>query len=127
LDRLKKKQISVKSVKRFVLDEADMLIEDQAKAQTRDVRKALPKDDLQVALFSATFPDRVNALREELCPNAMVFATQNKNLSLSNIHQYYIDCNQKKDAVLEDLFDVFGADGQVIIFANVRCCFYISL
>lgn len=70
VDWLKRKSLSVKHLKVFVLDEADdMVREGGHRANSQLIRKQLPRN-CQCLLFSATFPPDVIAFADKLIQNS---------------------------------------------------------
>lgn len=146
LDLIRRKVLDLSHVKVLVLDEADdMLDQDGLGDQTLRVKKcvadqrfamtlvdnvilsfscsSLPneKGKLQILLFSATFADHVRRYADKIAPNANKIELQKNELSVDNIHQFYMHCkneDQKYD-VLVLLYNVLTI-GQSIIFCEVR-------
>mmetsp|Transcript_39063 Transcript_39063/g.91933 ORF Transcript_39063/g.91933 Transcript_39063/m.91933 type:complete len:527 (+) Transcript_39063:99-1679(+) len=122
-DLIKKRVIPVNRVKVFVLDEADVMVdEDQAQGpQVSQIRSMLP-EQLQVLLFSATYPERVENFARKMVPWAKRLKVQKEELTLKTITQTYINVGEDKDQKFERLKDLYGAlnIGQSIIFVNTR-------
>ncbi|KAJ7592933.1 DEAD-domain-containing protein [Mycena floridula] len=122
-DLIRRKVIDVSEVKVFVLDEADnMLDQDGLGDQTLRVKNMLPrKPDLQIILFSATFPDHVRSFANKFSPNSNKIELKKQELSVDNITQFYMDCaneNQKYD-ILVKIYTLLTI-GQSIIFCQYR-------
>jgi ATP-dependent RNA helicase DDX19/DBP5 len=79
----------------------------------------LPKE-IQVLLFSATFPDKVNAYAAKFAPNAHSIKLQKSELTVKGISQMYIDCpnNDEKYKILCQLYGLMTI-GQSVIFVKV--------
>lgn len=80
----------------------------------------LPKN-IQILLFSATFPDKVNNYAGKFAPNAHVLKLQRSELTVKGISQMFIDCaddNVKYD-ILCKLYGLMTI-GQSVIFVKVR-------
>lgn len=133
--------LDVTHVKVFVLDEADnMLDQDGLGEQTLRVKKyvctplcwpvhpnlifvhsMLPKGrNLQIILFSATFPDHVRTYASKIAPNANKIELKKEELSVDNIKQFYMDCRNEehKYDILVSLYHMLTI-GQSIIFCQV--------
>ena len=81
----------------------------------------LPKNQVQIILFSATFPDHVRNFANKFAPNANKIELQRNELSVDNIRQFYMDCRNEehKYEVLVSLYQLLTI-GQSIIFCQVR-------
>lgn len=81
----------------------------------------LPRnDDLQIILFSATFPDHVRAYSSKFAPKANKIELQKEELSVDSIRQFYMDCrdSEHKYDILVSLYSLLTI-GQSIIFCQV--------
>ncbi|KAF9060052.1 DEAD-domain-containing protein [Rhodocollybia butyracea] len=122
IELMRKKVIDVSDVKVFVLDEADnMLDQDGLGDQTLRVKNMLPKSQVQIILFSATFPDHVRAFASKFAPNANKIELQKEELSVDSIRQFYMDCRdaEHKYDILVTLYTLLTI-GQSIIFCQHR-------
>lgn len=79
----------------------------------------LPKD-LQVVLFSATFPDNVVRYADKYAPNANQIKLKAEELTVEGIKQLYMDCDgeAQKYEVLVKLYGLMTI-GSSIIFVKV--------
>ncbi|TFK90663.1 DEAD-domain-containing protein [Polyporus arcularius HHB13444] len=121
-DLIRRKVIDTSAVKVFVLDEADnMLDKDGLGEQTLRVKNMLPKNQVQIILFSATFPDHVRNFANKFAPNANKIELKRNELSVDNIRQFYMDCKNEdhKYEVLVSLYQLLTI-GQSIIFCQHR-------
>ncbi|KAJ3927827.1 MAG: DEAD-domain-containing protein [Lentinula lateritia] len=122
IDLLRRKVIDASDVRVFVLDEADnMLDQDGLGDQTLRVKNLLPKSQVQIILFSATFPDHVRAFASKFAPNANKIELQREELSVGSIRQFYMDCRDEehKYDILVTLYTLLTI-GQSIIFCQHR-------
>ncbi|KAJ3839712.1 P-loop containing nucleoside triphosphate hydrolase protein [Lentinula raphanica] len=122
IDLLRRKVIDPSGVRVFVLDEADnMLAQDGLGDQTLRVKNLLPKNQVQIILFSATFPDHVRAFASKFAPNANKIELQREELSVDSIRQFYMDCRDEehKYDILVTLYTLLTI-GQSIIFCQHR-------
>lgn len=79
----------------------------------------LPKD-VQVLLFSATFPDKVNNYASRFAPNAHNLKLKHTELTVKGISQMFIDCAD--DGIKYDILcKLYGlmTIGQSVIFVKV--------
>ncbi|KIX92098.1 uncharacterized protein Z520_12182 [Fonsecaea multimorphosa CBS 102226] len=120
-DMIRKRSMDVKSIKVLVLDEADNMLDQQGLGdQCIRVKSMLPKN-LQVVLFSATFPDNVVLYAETFAPGANQLTLQHKDLTVEGIKQIYLDCDSD-EAKYEVLVRFYGlmTIGSSIIFVKTR-------
>jgi len=121
-DLTKRRTIDPSNFTIFVVDEADVMIDEgqQMGPQVVQVRRMLP-DKVQVLLFSATWPDHVEKFAKMLVPKANTIKVQKEDLTLTTITQTYIDVGRpdKKQGQLSDLYGALNI-GQSIIFVNSR-------
>lgn len=121
LDLIRRKQLDVSSIKICVLDEADNMLDQQGMgAQCSRVKKMLPRD-IQMVLFSATFPDEVYEYAEKFSPNANEIRLKQEELNVDGIKQLYMDCDNDADKVrvITNLYEVLTI-GSSIIFVREK-------
>ncbi|KAF4654273.1 ATPdependent RNA helicase [Perkinsus chesapeaki] len=124
LDLITKRMIDTRHVTMFVLDEADTMIQvhNNMGAAVNNIRSVLPKDGLQILLFSATYPENVRRFALNLVPHASKIQVSKQDLTLSTIWQTFINTGtsfQKKVEILSDLYAAMNVS-QSIIFVNSR-------
>lgn len=123
LEYLKKRWVKVDDVKVFVLDEADVMLnqDNQMGPQVNMVRRFLPSE-LQTLLFSATFPDQVRSFATQIIKNAAKIIVRKEELTVSNVIQLYHECGtwDEKYKKLAELYTYLTMIGQSIIFVNTR-------
>merc|ERR1711879_875475 len=119
-DLLEKRCLDVKSLKSFVLDEADEMLSVGFKDQIYDIFRMLPHD-VQVCLFSATMPPAILDLTEKFMRNPVRILVKKDELTLEGIQQFYVAI-EKEDWKLETLCDLFETMTvtQSIIYCNTR-------
>ncbi|KAM6431713.1 ATP-dependent RNA helicase DDX25 isoform 1-T1 [Liasis olivaceus] len=113
--------LDVKKIKVFVLDEADVMIDKQNFLdQSVRIQRAL-SPDCQMLLFSATFEDPVLQFAQRIVPEPNIIKLRREELTLSNIRQYYFECENKEDK-FRALCNIYGSItiGQAIIFCQTR-------
>lgn len=81
--------------------------------------RALPSE-CQMLLFSATFEDSVWQFAERIIPDPNVIKLRKEELTLNNIRQYYVLCENRKEKY-QALCNIYGGItiGQAIIFCQV--------
>ncbi|TWU72386.1 RNA helicase required for poly(A+) mRNA export [Metarhizium rileyi] len=126
LDLGRRKQLDGSKLKVLVLDEADNML-DQAGLGDQCLRvklQLLPPDiraNIQVLLFSATFPSRVKDYIPKFAPNANSLTLKTKELTVKGISQMFIDCPDE-NARYDILCKLYGlmTIGQSVIFVKTR-------
>merc|ERR1712187_119981 len=99
-----------------------MIDEDnQMGPQVTQIRTMLP-EEMQILLFSATWPDHVERFAKSMVPRANHIKVQKEDLTLATITQTYINVGEDKGRKFQQLCDLYGAlnVGQSIIFVNTR-------
>lgn len=122
-DLVKRKAIDSKWMRILVIDEADHMIDEdnQMGPQVMQIKNLLPAE-MQVLLFSATWPDKVERFAQSMVSNAYRITVQKEDLTLNTITQTFLDVGddpQKKASQLSDLYGAMNI-GQSIIFVNTR-------
>eukprot|EP00415_Alexandrium_ostenfeldii_P001549 UN1549 len=122
-DMLKKRVADPHGCKILVIDEADQMIDEdnQMGPQVFQIRHLLPQE-LQVLLFSATWPEHVEKFANKMVPGASKIKVKKEQLTLNTIKQTFIDVGDDQRKKTQTLFDLYGAlnVGQSIIFVNTR-------
>ncbi|CAH8533569.1 unnamed protein product [Dicrocoelium dendriticum] len=114
-------RLDASCLKMFVLDEADVMIEEEGFCNiSMRVKKRLPPT-CQVLLFSATFEDDVVEFAREFVPDGIEIRVKRNQLPLKNIRQFFLkfDDWQTKYQALADIYGGFDV-GQAIIFCATR-------
>lgn len=94
-----------------------------------DISKQVKKEspEVQVVLFSATFPDRVRAYAKEMAPKANRLVMKKEDLTLATTQQLFAyikpkigqTADDRKTELLVELFEATVV-GQSVIFLNRR-------
>ena len=117
-DMIKRNKINMLSIKLFILDEADEMLTRGFKEQIHTIFKFLD-EKVQVAIFSATFPNEVLDLTKKFMNNPEKITINKENLSLDGIQQTFIATinDQEKLNWLISLYKQYNG-GQSIVFVN---------
>lgn len=120
-DLLYKNIIPRSQIRVLVLDEADQMLEDRFKDQMMCILNLGFPKTLQVALFSATMPDDVVSVANELLHRPARILIPPSAVPLDGIEQYYIDI-QRDEWKLDALCDFYQSlnIAQALIFCNKR-------
>ncbi|KAG6236928.1 RNA helicase required for poly(A+) mRNA export [Claviceps purpurea] len=126
LDLGRRKQLDCSQLKVLVLDEADNMLDlnglgDQC---LRVKLRIMPPDvieSVQVLLFSATFPPKVQQWIPRFAPNANTLTLKTKELTVRGISQMFVDC-PNDDSRYDILCKLYGlmTIGQSVIFVRTR-------
>lgn len=84
------------------------------------IHSAIPPH-VQVLLFSATFPDKVDSYAQKFAPNAHSMRLQQQNLKVKGISQMFMDCPSEADKydVLVKMYNLMSV-GSSVIFVKTR-------
>lgn len=105
----------------FVLDEADVMISQQGH-QDQSIRiKKTVGPACQILFFSATYDTNIMNFATTIVPEAVIIRLRREEESLSNIKQYYVNCDSV-DKKYEALSNLYGAltIGQTMVFCHTR-------
>lgn len=121
LELERRRLIGLSSIKVFVLDEADVMLDKQGMGlQSMRLRK-LCSENCQMLLFSATFSESVIEFAHMIVPNANEITLKREEVSVESIRQFYIQCNSypHKMEMLSLLYGLLTV-GQSIVFIATR-------
>ncbi|KAF6839574.1 DEAD/DEAH box helicase [Colletotrichum plurivorum] len=121
MDIIRRRQLDVSKLRLLVIDEADNMLDQQGLGeQCVRVKNMLPRD-IQILLFSATFPDKVMGFAEKFAPKADQIRLKHTELTVKGISQMYIDCDTEQDKydVLVKLYGLMTI-GSSVIFVRTR-------
>lgn len=123
VDWLKRRIINSKTIKVFVLDEADNMVgEDGHRANSLLIKKTLHKK-CQCLLFSATFPTEVVKFADKMIYNAdKILIESDESLVLDVIKQLWIDTREFPGGKLDFLSDIYSllTIGQSVVFVGTK-------
>ena len=120
LDMIRRRAINSRGIRVLVLDEADNMLDQQGHGdQCMRVKTMLPKN-LQIVLFSATFPENVIRYANTFAPGANQMTLRHEDLTVEGIKQIYLDCDTDQ-AKYDTLVRFYGllTIGSSIIFVKV--------
>mmetsp|Transcript_12663 Transcript_12663/g.17973 ORF Transcript_12663/g.17973 Transcript_12663/m.17973 type:complete len:485 (-) Transcript_12663:164-1618(-) len=121
---IKRKILTTKYIKVFVLDEADHMVEEGGhRANSLLIKKQMPKT-CQSLFFSATFPPEVIKFADRIVekPDKILIEAGPEFLVLEVIKQLWIDTQQYEGGKLAFLSDIYSllTIGQSIIFVGTK-------
>jgi len=117
-DMFRRHYLSGNDVKIMVLDEADEMLSQGFKTQIYNIFQFF-NENIQVAIFSATFTDEVLEITNKFMRDPVRIIMKAEELSLECIQQHYIavKSDHMKYDVLKDLFATISVS-QTIIYCN---------
>jgi translation initiation factor 4A len=117
-DMIQRNNINMKTIKIFVLDEADEMLSKGFKEQIYNIFQYF-NEEVQVVLFSATMPDEMLKLTEKFMKDPVKITMKAEQLSLECIQQYYVALqnDHMKYDTLKDIFSIISVN-QCIIYCN---------
>jgi len=119
-DMLNRSALRSKSIKMFVLDEADEMLSRGFKEQIYDVFTTMPQN-IQVILLSATMPNDVLDVTSKFMNDPIKILVKKEELTLEGIRQFYVTVEREewKLDTLCDLYETLTIT-QAVIFCNTR-------
>ena len=103
----------------IVLDEADEMLNMGFREDIETILEYIP-EERQTVLFSATMPKPILEITRKYQKDAVTIKVVKKELTVSNIEQYYYDVKRKdKTEVLTRLLDYYNPKGS-IVFCNTK-------
>jgi len=119
-DMIDRRALDARSVKIFVLDEADEMLSRGFTDQIYDVFRKLP-ENVQVGLFSATMPEEVLEMTGKFMNDPKRILVKRDELTLEGIKQFYVAVEREewKLDTLCDLYETLTIT-QAIIYCNAR-------
>lgn len=120
-DLLYKNIIQRNQIRVLIMDEADQMLEDRFKDQMMCILNLGFPKTLQVALFSATMPEEVVEVANELLQRPARILIPPAAVPLEGIEQYFVDIPREewKLDTLSDLYQSLNI-AQALIFCNKR-------
>jgi superfamily II DNA/RNA helicase len=117
-DMMRRNNITSKTIKLVILDEADEMLSSGFKEQIYNIFQNF-KNDIQVALFSATLPDYIHAITSKFMRDPVRIYVKSESLTLEGISQYYVavEDDKQKYITLKDIYS-FISMSQCIIYCN---------
>lgn len=124
VDWLKRKMITPDTIRVFVLDEADTMVDEGGhRANSLLIRKRMPPT-CQCLLFSATFPPQVVQFATKMVdnPDKILIEEGPEYLMLDIIKQVWVDTRNYSGGKLEFLADIYQllTIGQSIVFVGTK-------
>ena len=119
-DMINRGVINMSTLKLFILDEADQMLNKGFKEQIIEILKFVPEKS-QIAIYSATMPNDILLLTKEFMKDPVKILVKKEDLTLEGISQYYIslETEQEKYETLCDLYKSISV-GQSMIYCSSK-------
>jgi len=96
LELIQDKVLKVQTVKRFIMDECDLLLEVSIRPAVQAIFKACPLEK-QVMMFTATLSEENKRIAHKFCSDPIeVYPTDESKLTLHGLVQYYVKLDEGK-------------------------------
>jgi superfamily II DNA/RNA helicase len=117
-DMMRRDKITSKKIKLIIIDEADEMLSTGFKEQVYNIFQYL-HNDVQVALFSATLPENIFTITNQIMRDPVTICVKAEQLTLEGISQFFvaIEDDRQKYLSLKDIFK-FISLSQCIIYCN---------
>jgi translation initiation factor 4A len=117
-DMIKRRHINANKLKLVIIDEADEMLSQGFKDQIYNIFQTF-NNDIQVALFSATLPQNIYTITDQIMRNPVKISVAAEMLTLDGIKQYYVALNDdvEKYVTLKDIYQSISLS-QCIIYCN---------
>ncbi|XP_063682333.1 LOW QUALITY PROTEIN: eukaryotic initiation factor 4A-I-like [Bolinopsis microptera] len=119
-DMIERKNLKTKSIKMFVLDEADEMLNRGFKDQIYEIFRNM-NSDTQAILLSATMPSDVLEVTKKFMRDPVEILVKKDELTLEGIKQFFVNVEKEawKYETLADLYEAISIT-QAVIFCNTR-------
>ncbi|RDU23474.1 DEAD/DEAH box helicase [Anaerosacchariphilus polymeriproducens] len=119
MDHMRRKTVKFDNVHTVAMDEADEMLNMGFREDMETILQQVP-DSRQTLLFSATMPKAILDITKKYQKDAQIVKVVKKELTVSNIDQYYYEVRRnKKEEVLCRLLDMY-APKLSLIFCNTK-------
>lgn len=120
LDHMRRKTIRTDHIEIAVLDEADEMLNMGFIDDIRDILKAIPAEERQTLLFSATMPKEIRDIATTLMNEPKEVKVKAKEMTVENIDQFFIEIPEKyKFDTLNNHVDIHSPE-LAIVFARTK-------
>jgi len=124
LQLVKEKKLKLNNLRRFVLDEADQMLESlEMRRDVQQIFRATPHEK-QVMMFSATLSKDIRPVCKKFTTDPLeIYVDDESKLTLHGLQQYYVELSEsQKNRKLNDLLDALDFNQVVIFVKGVRRC-----
>jgi len=119
-DMIRRRHLQTKTLKMFIIDEADEMLNMGFKEQIYDIYRYLPPE-IQVVLLSATMPQEILDMTRKFMNKPIRVLVKRDELTLDGIKQFFVAVEKEewKFDTLCDLYDTLTIT-QAVIFCNTK-------
>jgi len=119
-DMIRRRHLQTKTLKMFIIDEADEMLNQGFKEQIYDIYRYLPPE-IQVVLLSATMPQEILDMTRKFMNQPIRVLVKRDELTLDGIKQFFVAVEKEewKFDTLCDLYDTLTIT-QAVIFCNTK-------
>jgi len=119
-DMIRRRHLQTKTLKMFIIDEADEMLNQGFKEQIYDIYRYLPPE-IQVVLLSATMPQEILDMTRKFMNKPIRVLVKRDELTLDGIKQFFVAVEKEewKFDTLCDLYDTLTIT-QAVIFCNTK-------
>ncbi|PAA71434.1 hypothetical protein BOX15_Mlig012954g2, partial [Macrostomum lignano] len=128
LDLVRNKALSLKSVKHFVLDECDKMLDQlDMRRDVQEIFKMTPHQK-QVMMFSATLSKEIRPICKKFMQDPLeIYIDDESKLTLHGLKQHYLKVKEnEKNRKLFELIDVLEFNQVIIFVKSVQRCMALS-
>ncbi len=121
LDMIQRGVLNMKTLKIFILDEADQMLNIGFQNQIVDIFEYIPLNS-QIAIYSATMPPAILELTNKFMKDPVKILIQKDELTLDGISQFYISVDTEIDKyeVIKDLYHTLTIQQSMIYCSTKR-------
>ncbi len=120
IDIINKKQIDLSSLKYFILDEADKMLDFGFEGELDLILELLPQNR-QNLLFSATYPEKILSIASKITKNPIEISLKDEEPTVQNIEQRAILVNKEnRSPLLRELLKKHNFNKVLVFMANKR-------
>ena len=120
LDMIQRGVINMKTLKLFILDEADEILNYGFNDQIIEIFQYV-HEKAQIAIYSATIPNSILRISEQFMDNPIKILLKKDDLTLEGIKQFYIKLESETDKieVIHDIYKSFNIE-QSIVYCSTK-------
>lgn len=120
LDHLIRHSLDIAKLKMLIFDEADRMLSIGFYQDILEIKRFVPKNNVQVALFSATYPPHVTSIAKSFLHNPKMISLSQGQVHVAQASHYFCECKpMDKDRCLIRILEKENPS-QAIIFCNTK-------
>lgn len=120
LDHLLRRSLNLSLLKTLVFDEADRMLSVGFYQDMQEIRRFVPSQNVQVALFSATYPPDVLNISKSFLHEPKIISLSQGEVHVAKTSHYFCECSpMDKDRCLTRILEKENPS-QAIIFCNTK-------